>query len=107
LGLAASDLWDKSPCSAPLRHEARFFEFLLAVVACLFVFVSIPKQMKNYLATGLVFLAVAILRLEQDFFKDRAAWPMSLLVTGLLLMLAAANCSPLKMALARLIRRKA
>jgi uncharacterized membrane protein len=90
-----------------LRHEARFFEFLLAVVACLFVFVSIPKQMKNYLATGLVFLAVAILRLEQDFFKDRAAWPMSLLVTGLLLMLAAANCSPLKMALARLIRRKA
>ena len=106
LGLAASDLWEKSPSMATLRSEARFFEILLPVIACLFVFGSIPKQMKNFLATGLLFLAIGILRLEQDFFKGRAAWPISLLFAGLLLMLAAAHYSPLRMALTRLIRRR-
>ena len=106
LGLAASDLWEKSLSSAPLRHEARFFEILLPVAACLFIFGSIPKQMKNFLATGLLFLAIGIVRLEQGFFKERAAWPISLLFAGLLLMLAATNYSPLRMALARLIKRR-
>jgi len=106
LGMAASDLWEKSPSSIAFRHEARFFEILLPVVACLFIFGSIPKQMKNFLATGLLFLAIGIVRLEQDFFKERATWPISLLLAGLLLMLAAANYSPLRMTLARLIRRR-
>jgi hypothetical protein len=106
LGMAASDLWDKSPQSAALRHEARFFEVLLPVVACLFIFGSIPKQMKNFLATGLLFLAIGIVRLEQDLFKEHAAWPLSLLIAGLLLMFAAANYSPLRMTLIRLVRRK-
>jgi uncharacterized membrane protein YoaK (UPF0700 family) len=106
LGLAASDLWDKSPQSAALRHETRFFEVLLPLVACLFVFGSIPKQMKNFLATGLLFLAIGIVRLEQDLFKEHAAWPLSLLLTGLLMMFAAANYSPLRMTLTRLVRRK-
>jgi len=106
LGLAASDLWEKSPSSDVFRHETRFFEIFLPVVACLFVFGSIPKQMKNFLATGLLFLAIGIVRLEQDFFKERAAWPISLLIAGLLLMLAAANYSPLRMALIRLFRRR-
>jgi len=106
LGMAASDLCEKSPSSIAFRHEARFFEILLPVVACLFIFGSIPKQMKNFLATGLLFLAIGIVRLEQDFFKERATWPISLLLAGLLLMLAAANYSPLRMTLARLIRRR-
>lgn len=106
LGLAASDLWDKSTQSAALRHEARFFEVLLPLVACLFVFGSIPKQMKNFLATGLLFLAIGIVRLEQDLFKEHAAWPLSLLLTGLLLMFAATHYSPLRMTLTRLVRRK-
>ena len=106
LGLTASDLWDKAPQNAALRHETRFFEALLPLVACLFVFGSIPKQMKNFLATGLLFLAIGIVRLEQDLFKGRAAWPLSLLFAGLLLMLAAANYSPLRMSLIRLVRRK-
>jgi len=105
LGLAATDLWDKSPQNAAWRHEARFFEVLLPLSACLFVFGSIPKQMKNFLATGLLFLAIGIVRLEQDLFKARAAWPLSLLFVGLLLMFAAANYSPLRMSLIRLLRR--
>jgi len=106
LGLAASDLWEKSPSSAALRHEARFFEIVLPLAASLFVFGSVPKQLKNYLATGLLFLAIGIVRLEEDLFKQRATWPLGLLVAGLLLMLAAANYSPLRMAVSRAIRRR-
>jgi len=106
LGLSATDLWERSPSSAALRYEARFFEIVMPVAACLFVFGSIPKQMKNFLATGLLFLAIGIVRLEQDFFKERAAWPISLLLAGLLLMLAAANYSPLRMAVTRLVKRR-
>ena len=104
LGLAASDLWEKSPASAGMRVEARLFEFLLPVVACVFVLGSIPKQMKNFFASGMLFLAIGLVRLQQDFFKDRALWPIGLLVAGLLLMVASARYAPLKMALRRLLR---
>jgi hypothetical protein len=106
LGLAASDLWDKSPKDIAFKHEARIFEFLLPVVACLFVFGSIPKHMKNFLASGLVFLAIGIVRLQQDFFKNRAAWPVLLLWAGVLLMAAAANYSSIRMALVRWTRHR-
>ena len=89
-----------------LRREARTFEILLPLVACLFVFGSIPKQMKNYLATGIFFLAIGIIRLQQELFKERAEWPISLLITGLLLMIGATKYSTIKMALTRWIRRK-
>jgi len=59
--------------------EARTFEVILPVVAACFVFLCIPNQMKNYLASGLVFLAIGIVRLEQNWFQNRAAWPIALL----------------------------
>jgi serine/threonine protein kinase len=96
LGLSASDLWAKSPDNAALRHEARFFEVLLPLAACAFVFGSIPKQMKNFLATGLLFLAIGIIRLQQDLLHHRAAWPLALLLAGLLVMMVAANYPALK-----------
>jgi len=97
LGLAASN--------DSLRREARLFEILLPVAACLFVFGSIPKQMKNFFVSGLVFLAIGIVRLQRDLFRDRAVWPLFLLVLGLVLMLAAANYSSLKMGLASRLAR--
>jgi hypothetical protein len=106
LGLAASDRWHESPDVRALRLEARTFEILLPVVACLFVFGSIPKQMKNYFATGLLFLAIGVVRLQQDLFQKQAAWPIALLLIGLLLMFGAANYSPIKLTLARLVRPK-
>ncbi len=109
LGLAASERWhqlSKSPTVGELKSEARFFEILLPAVACLFVFGSIPKQMKNFFATGLLFLAIGIIRLQQDLFKDRAAWPISLLFIGFLLMLVAINYAPMKMAVMRFLRRR-
>ncbi|HKF21219.1 MAG TPA: serine/threonine-protein kinase [Candidatus Angelobacter sp.] len=106
LGLSASDLWEKAQQDIALRHEARFFEILLPLAACLFIFGSIAKQMKNFLVTGLLFLAIGVIRLQQELFKQRAALPLSLLLAGLLLMIAAANYPSLKAGLLRHVRRK-
>ena len=106
LGIAASDRWHGSLLDADLRWEARFFELLLPAAACVFVFGSVPKQMKNFFVTGLVFLAVGVVRLQDDLFRHQASWPMSLLVTGILLMVIAANYTPIKLAIARRFRRK-
>jgi len=107
LGMSAYDRWQDSPEVASYRWEARFWEVLLPVVACLFVFWSIPKQMKNYLASGLFFLALGIVRLQDDWLRNRAEWPIALLVTGLLLMLAASRYAAIRLTLSRWLRRKA
>jgi serine/threonine protein kinase len=91
LGMEASSRWEQSPADSSFRLEARFFETLLPFVACLFVFGSVARQMKNFFVTGLLFLGIGVVRLQQDLFKDRAAWPLTLLVIGFLLMSAAAN----------------
>lgn len=105
LGLEASRLWRESPEHIAMRHEARTFEILLPMVACAFVFGSIPKQMKNFFATGLLFLAIGIVRLQQDFFRGRAAWPIVLLLTGVILMLSATRYPVFRLAMARRLRR--
>jgi hypothetical protein len=90
---------------AQSRAEARTFEWMLPAVACVFVFSSIPRQMKNFFASGLVFLAIGVYRLQQQVFPGRAFWPMALLAAGLALMLIAGNYAPLKVALARTLKR--
>ncbi|HTQ55697.1 MAG TPA: serine/threonine-protein kinase [Bryobacteraceae bacterium] len=104
LGLAASDRWQQSPANAAMRREARALEVLLPAVACVFVLGSIPKQMKNFFASGMLFLAIGLVRLQQDFFRGHAWWPVSLLLTGVLLMALAARYAPLKMAFERVFR---
>ena len=101
LGMAATDLWQGPKGNANYRLEARVFEFALPAMALAFVFGSISKQMKNYFAWGLGFLAIGLVRLQQDFFKSWAPWPISLLVTGLALMLIAARYSRISMSLRR------
>ncbi len=105
LGIRASDRWNKSVADLSLKHEARTFETLLPLVACLFIYASIPKQMKNYFVTGTLFLGIGIVRLQQDVFQDQARWSIMVLVLGLLLMLAATQYSSIKLKLARLLRR--
>ena len=105
LGLEASRLWQESPGEVAMRREARVFEFLLPAVACAFVFGSIPKQMKNFFATGLLFLAIGIVRLQQDFFQGRAAWPIVLLLLGVALMVCATRYPVLRLAIGRRFRR--
>jgi predicted Ser/Thr protein kinase len=106
LGLVATDRWEKAITQADLRAEARFFEFLLPVAACLFVFGSVPKQMKNFFITGMLFLALGIVRLQQDFFKNRPSWPMTLLAVGLLLMILAANSTQVNLILRKIVERR-
>jgi predicted Ser/Thr protein kinase len=106
LGMAATERWNEALQNAARRHEARFFEILLPVAACLFVLGSVPKQMKNFFATGLIFLAIGITRLQMHLFKERMSWPVSLLITGIILMLLAANYTPIKLAVLRRLRRK-
>jgi serine/threonine-protein kinase len=106
LGLIATDRWNEAVQDAARRHEARFFEILLPLAACLFVFGSVPKQMKNFFATGMIFLAIGITRLQMHLFKERMSWPVSLLITGILLMLLAANYTPIKLAFLRRLRRR-
>jgi predicted Ser/Thr protein kinase len=106
LGIAATSRWEESPADTGMRFEARLFELVLPAVACAFVLGSVPKQMKNFFATGLLFLAIGIIRLQQDLFRDRALWPIGLLSAGFLLMLAAANYSRLRMTLQKTLGRE-
>jgi formate hydrogenlyase subunit 3/multisubunit Na+/H+ antiporter MnhD subunit len=62
--------------------------------------------MKNFLVSGLVFLAIGIYRLQQEVFPNRAWWPILLLVAGLGLMLVAANYAALRVALGRMWKRR-
>ena len=86
--------------------EARVFEWALPAAACIFVFASIPRQMKNFLVSGLVFLAIGVYRLQQEVFPNRAWWPILLLLVGLGLMLAAANYAALRVAVDRVWKKR-
>ncbi len=85
--------------------EARVLEWVLPAAAFVFVFSSIPRQMKNFLVSGLVFLAIGIYRLQDQVFRSQAFWPILLLVLGLALMLAASNYAPLRLSLRRFRKR--
>ncbi|MCL5288159.1 MAG: hypothetical protein M1453_09235 [Acidobacteria bacterium] len=99
LGITATQRWNGEAGEFAMKMEARAFEVGLPVVACLIVFWSIPKQMKNYLATGMLFLAIGVVRLEQDLFKDRAEWPI-------VLMFAAARYPAIKLVLRRWMKAR-
>lgn len=105
LGIRASDRWNSTVGDVSLKREARTFEILLPLLACVFIYASIPKQMKNYFVTGTLFLGIGIVRLQQDIFQDQARWSLVLLILGLLLMLAATRYSAIKMGFSRLLRR--
>ena len=105
LGIRASDRWRKSAEDLSLKDEARAFEILLPLVACAFIYASIPKQMKNYFVAGALFLGIGIVRLQQDVFQDQARWSITLLLLGSIVMFAATRYSFIKMRLARLLRR--
>ena len=85
-------------------REARIFEWLLPAAALAFIFASIPRQMKNFLVSGLVFLAIGVYRVQQEILPNRAFWPVAVLAGGLVLMIAASNYAPLRVAVRRFVR---
>jgi len=84
--------------------EERLFEILLPISAAVFVFASIPKQMKNFFVSGLLFLAIGLVRLQQDLWRDQGLWPVLLLACGLGLMMLAAQYTKVKLVLRRFRR---
>jgi hypothetical protein len=73
------------------------------LLAALFVYGSIWKQMKNYFVVGMIFLAIGLVRLQEDFLHSWR-WPLFLLALGCLVMYAATRYSSIKMSLARFVR---
>ena len=82
-------------------REARALEWLLPAMAGVFVFISIVGQMKNFLVSGLLFLAIGVYRVQQEVFPKRGFWPILLLACGLVLMAAASNYAALRVAFRR------
>jgi serine/threonine protein kinase len=105
LGLAATERWEGHLNDLSMKREARVFETLLPAAALVFVYGSIRKQMKNYFVVGMLFLAIGLVRLQEDIFKQRSRWPILLLILGSLLMVSATRYSAIKMAVARMVRR--
>jgi hypothetical protein len=93
--IAAMDRWKENPAISDLKFEARLLEVLLPAVTALFIYYSIARQMKNYLGRGMIFLAVGLIRLEQDWLRGNAAWPIALIINGFLLMLIVVSCTTL------------
>jgi len=94
-------LWLLGLSDAALPAERHRLEWLLVAAAAAFVFASIPRQMKNFFVSGMIFLAVGIYRVQQEVFPGRAFWPLLLVAVGLGLMLAATNYAALRVALGR------
>lgn len=105
LGLAAADRWESQRGDLSMKREARILEILLPAAALVFVYGSIRKQMKNYFVVGMIFLAIGLVRLQEDIFEQMSRWPILLLILGFLLMLSATRYAAIKMAVARMIRR--
>jgi len=105
LGLEAKDRWEGHLNNLSMKREARVFEMLLPAAALVFVYGSIRKQMKNYFVVGMIFLAVGLVRLQEDIFEQRSRWPILLLILGSALMVSATRYSGIKMAVARMVGR--
>jgi hypothetical protein len=63
--------------------------------------------MKNFFVSGMIFLATGIVIWQFDLFEKESRWPILLLILGPLLMVVATRYSAIKMAVARLVRRRA
>jgi serine/threonine protein kinase len=105
LGLEATDRWEGHLNDLSMKREARVFEMLLPAAALVFVYGSIRKQMKNYFVVGMIFLAIGLVRLQEDIFEQRSRWPILLLILGSALMMSATRYSAIKMAVTRMVQR--
>ncbi len=105
LGISATALWTGEHPNPAFKLEARTFEVLLPCLSLVFIFLSISRQMKNFFVWGMLFLAIGIVRLQDDIFKNQRAWLISLVVGGFCTMLVATHYSGLRMAVSRWTRR--
>jgi hypothetical protein len=66
-------------------HEI-VYRILLPIASFAFVFVSVPKQMKSFFFAGLGGIAFSVHRFTIEHLDEFFAWPIALIVTGIVWM---------------------
>jgi hypothetical protein len=72
------------------------YRFLLPIVSLGFVFASVSRQMKSFFFSGLGGIALAAHKITSEHLSRYFAWPVGLIVTGMLSMLASCVLPRLK-----------
>jgi len=67
--------------------RALLYRILLPLASAAFIFASVGRQMKSFFFSGLTGFAVAVQRFTVEHFDKFFAWPISLIVTGIVGML--------------------
>lgn len=62
------------------------YRILLPIASFAFVFGSVARQMKSFFFSGLAGIAAAVHKLTQEYLKDYFAWPVSLIISGIVWM---------------------
>ena len=63
------------------------YRILLPIASIGFVFGSVARQMKSFFFSGLAGIATAVQRFTAEYLKNCFAWPISLIITGIIWML--------------------
>lgn len=74
---------DELPISG--SHQV-LYRILLPIASFAFVFGSVPSQMKSFFFSGLGGIAVAIHKFTKEYLENYFAWPVALIVSGMMWM---------------------
>jgi len=69
------------------ESHALVYRILLPIASVGFVFGSVARQMKSFFFSGLAGIATAVQRFTAEYLKNYFAWPVSLIITGIIWML--------------------
>ncbi len=69
------------------KSHALVYRILLPIASIGFVFGSVARQMKSFFFSGLVGIAAAVQRFTTEYLENFFAWPVSLIMTGIIWML--------------------
>jgi len=68
------------------ESHAVIYRILLPIASIGFVFGSVARQMKSFFFSGLAGIATAVQRFTAEYLKNYFAWPVSLIITGIIWM---------------------
>jgi hypothetical protein len=77
---------DLDALSVSENHQI-FYRILLPIASFAFVFGSVTRQMKSFFFSGLGGIAAAVHKFTVEYLDKYFAWPVSLIITGIIWML--------------------
>jgi hypothetical protein len=83
--LAPLRILDMEDVSVPGGHQV-VYRILLPIASFAFVFASVTRQMKSFFFSGLGGIAAAVHKFTVEYLDKYFAWPVSLIITGILWM---------------------